>query len=81
MQELINEWKRLIKAGYYLSARLLLRSMIFKQDIFISDGNNEAYASGLADFLMNRRDWINERWGFTGLVRFYLKLKTNGGAL
>ena len=54
---------QLIRGKFFEAARLLLRGMLCGE-LKIVDRDNEAYESGLADWLQNTFRWRNERGGF-----------------
>lgn len=66
---------RLVKLGYFRIASYLLRRMMsagkdmngrmIAVTIDISDGNDEAYESGFADWLQKYSYWYNKNRGFS----------------
>lgn len=56
--------KQLIRKGYFKAARLILKLM-YSGSVFVSDNNQEAYESGVVDFLMKNCSYSNHKYGFT----------------
>lgn len=67
-QQLLQLHRSLVSKGYHLAAKRLLTAMIHKSNLTIGDGFNEAYESGLAQWLQDNCRWYNNRNSFTAIL-------------
>lgn len=67
-QQLIQLHKTLVDRGYHIAAKMLLNAMNNESNITIGDGFNEAYESGLAQWLQDNCRWYNNRNSFTAIL-------------
>ena len=67
-QNLMQLHKELVRKGFFNSARLVLR-LIVNKSIVVNDCDNEAYESGMAQFLMDNCRYSNGRYSMNVYFR------------
>lgn len=67
-QNLMQLHKELVNKGFYNAARLVLR-LIVNKSIVINDSNNEAYESGMAQWMQDNCRYSNGRYSMNVYFR------------
>lgn len=62
-QELKALYRKLIRSGKFRTAHLILKLMRTGM-VYIGDGNDEAYESGVVEYLQKNLFFLNSKYGF-----------------